>query len=166
MHKLRVCLTFAMLAVASTPSGAQERDLGWTRYAIAGSGTSVDYPSRVFVSAETPAGGQTGQRLRTEDGRADLLIAAFPNTGTSPNEFLRDSLRVPEALLTYRRVAPTFFAVSGVDRGQIHYGRCNFSRRTGGMIHCVYLQYPAGEKRAWDGIVTRISRSLRPLYSG
>jgi hypothetical protein len=164
MHKLRVCLSFAILAMASPPSVAQE--LGWVRYAISGSGTSVDYPSRIFVSADTPAGTKLGQRFRTADGRADLLIAAFPNAGTSPNTFLRDSLRVPESLLTYRRVAPTFFAVSGVDRGRIHYGRCNFSRRTGGMIHCIYLQYPVGEKRAWDGIVTRLSRSLRPLYPG
>lgn len=27
-------------------------------------------------------------------------------------------------------------------------------------MHCVYLEYPNREERAWDGIVTRISRSL------
>ena len=30
-------------------------------------------------------------------------------------------------------------------------------------MHCVYLQYPEREERAWDGIVTRISRSLGAL---
>jgi hypothetical protein len=30
------------------------------------------------------------------------------------------------------------------------------------MIHCIDLQYPRREKRAWDAIVTRISLSLRP----
>ena len=29
-------------------------------------------------------------------------------------------------------------------------------------IHCIELAYPEGEKRAFDGIVTRISLSLRP----
>jgi hypothetical protein len=32
-----------------------------------------------------------------------------------------------------------------------------------GAIHCLDLVYPQAEKRAWDGVVTRISRSLRPL---
>jgi hypothetical protein len=31
------------------------------------------------------------------------------------------------------------------------------------MIHCIDLRYPVGQKRAWDGVVTRISLSLRPL---
>ncbi len=28
-------------------------------------------------------------------------------------------------------------------------------------MHCVYLKYPEREERAWNEIVTRISRSLR-----
>jgi hypothetical protein len=27
-------------------------------------------------------------------------------------------------------------------------------------MHCVYLEYPERDEKAWDGIVTRISRSL------
>ena len=29
-------------------------------------------------------------------------------------------------------------------------------------MQCVYLLYPRAETHAWDGVVTRISRSLRP----
>jgi hypothetical protein len=29
------------------------------------------------------------------------------------------------------------------------------------MVHCVLINYPASEERDWDGIVTRISLSLR-----
>jgi hypothetical protein len=29
-------------------------------------------------------------------------------------------------------------------------------------MQCIYLLYPQAETRAWDAIVTRISRSLRP----
>ena len=35
----------------------------------------------------------------------------------------------------------------------------------GGLIHCVDLRYPRGEKRAWDAIVTRISLGLGPRDS-
>jgi hypothetical protein len=37
------------------------------------------------------------------------------------------------------------------------------SARAGRAIHCFDLVYPSQHKRAWDDIVTRISRSLRPL---
>jgi hypothetical protein len=33
----------------------------------------------------------------------------------------------------------------------------------GGAIHCFDLVYPSAEERAWNAIVTRISRSLQPL---
>jgi hypothetical protein len=42
--------------------------------------------------------------------------------------------------------------------GLILYPRCNFSRN---MIHCIDVRYPDEQERAWDGIVTRISLSLR-----
>ena len=57
----------------------------------------------------------------------------------------------------------TFFAISSVRQGLIFYSRCNFSADAGGAIHCFDLVYPQQEKRAWDALVTRISRSLRPL---
>jgi hypothetical protein len=51
-----------------------------------------------------------------------------------------------------------------MNRGStILYRRCNFSANRGGTIHCIDLSYPRSQKRAWDGTVTRISRSLRPL---
>ena len=50
-----------------------------------------------------------------------------------------------------------FFAVSGIRDGEVYYSRCNFH----GRMHCIYISYPQRELRAWDGIVTRISLSLR-----
>jgi hypothetical protein len=54
-------------------------------------------------------------------------------------------------------VTPRFFAISSYKGDQVSYDRCNFSRR---LVHCVLINYPAREERAWDGIVTRISLSL------
>ena len=47
--------------------------------------------------------------------------------------------------------------MSSFRNGKIWYDRCNFSR---GLVHCVLINYPATEERAWDDIVTRISLSL------
>ena len=66
-------------------------------------------------------------------------------------------------MLDYERVTRSFFAISSERRGLIFYSRCNFSAEAGGAIHCFDLVYRQDEKRAWDPVVTRISRSLRPL---
>ena len=47
--------------------------------------------------------------------------------------------------------------MSSVRGGRIWYNRCN---RGDAVMHCVLINYPAAEKRRWDPIVTRISRSL------
>jgi hypothetical protein len=39
----------------------------------------------------------------------------------------------------------------------IRYDRCNFSGR---FAHCFQINYPADEARHWDGVVTRIGRTL------
>ncbi len=72
-------------------------------------------------------------------------------------------MRVGRSALDYERVTRSFFAISSTRQGLIFYSRCNFSTDAGGAIHCLDLVYPQAEKLAWDGVVTRISRSLRPL---
>ena len=68
--------------------------------------------------------------------------------------------------MDYVRVTRSFVAGAAVHEGTIYYSRCNFSRKSGGTIHCFDLKYPASEKRAWDKIVTRMSLSLGPLERG
>ena len=95
---------------------------------------------------------------------AQLLIYSLPNeTRATPARYLRDNLKAPRAALDYQRVTSSFFAISGASGGTIYYSRCNFSSNAGGAVHCFDLKYPEREKRAWDDVVTRISRSLRPL---
>jgi hypothetical protein len=88
-----------------------------------------------------------------------LPAKALKNCG-SPAAFVARNLKVPRAALDYRRVSSKFFALSGVSAGQISYIRCN-EGSVRSVFHCIYLIYPAAEKRAWDPIVTRISLTLR-----
>jgi hypothetical protein len=53
--------------------------------------------------------------------------------------------------------------VSGVRDDGIFYSRCNVSPM-GGTLRCFDLQSPTAERTAWDALVTRMSRSLRPLH--
>lgn len=127
-------------------------------------GTQVDYPADVF----SQSGGQSkrgiGERFRTPDGQAVLEIYSLPNDPpVTPEGFLRANLITPRSELEYQRITPSFFAISNVREGVIYYSRCNFSRKPQPLISCIDLQYPERQKRPWDDVVTRISRSLRPL---
>jgi hypothetical protein len=158
------CRTLAFLAIASLAvlasgrAGAQGGDQGWATF-VGESGTTLQYPRNVFPVAageDVPR----GPLFTTRDGRARLHIFAIPNErNESPAAFLKRVYPSDRGALSYDRVAGNFFALSGIKDGRILYRRCNFSR---GTIHCADLQYPRGEKRAWDGIVTRVSHSLRP----
>jgi hypothetical protein len=123
-------------------------------------GTSVPYPRAIF-STRAEDGEPRGPVLTSADGRARLHIFSLPNSrNETPARFIARVIEERGQRLTYRRVTRSFFVFSAPAEGRILYRRCNFARD--GVIHCIDLRYPAGEKRAWDGVVTRISLGLRP----
>jgi hypothetical protein len=147
------------------PGHAQEGKgtLGWAVFSIPQSGTRVDYPANIFSISEGKSENGIRQRFRTSDGRASLSIYSTANdAGETPASYLRTNLRRPRSALDYERVTSSFFAISEETEETIYYSRCNFSNNNR-TIHCFDLIYPFREERAWDPIVTRISRSLRPL---
>ena len=135
---------------------------GWREYTEAGSGTRVEYPANIFSVAEGAFQHAPGERFGTADGRAHLVVFTMTaEKSGSPAAFIARNLQVPRAALHYQRIAPRFFALSGVHDQDIYYVRCNSGAdRT--ILHCIYLIYPVADKQAWDPIVTRISRTLRP----
>jgi hypothetical protein len=152
---------FLMLgAPGPTFAFATPSDPDWKEFLIPGFGTRVDYPAAVFSVSDGRSEVGTGERLSTSDGSASLTIYSRANeTGETPASYLWKNLRMSQSVIQYQRVTPSFFAISAERESTIYYSRCNFSE----SIHCFDLVYPRREKRAWDGIVTRISLSLRPL---
>ena len=150
-------LIMRMVALVSTAGlwSVSAQPVRWTTYTIPETGTSVDMPSSIF-SEEAGRPDGYGQQFKSADGQAILTIQAAANdSNESPAAFL--AKRHPPRYLQYKRVTPRFFAVSSYKNDRVWYNRCNFSRR---LVHCVLINYPAAEEREWDGIVTRISRSL------
>jgi len=85
-------------------------------------------------------------------------VQSFPNLANdSPASFL--AKKRPPPGIVYKRVTPNFFVVSSFRNGKIWYNRCN---RANDYMNCILINYPAAEKRQWDGVVTRISRTLSP----
>jgi hypothetical protein len=144
------------LAMISLCGAVAAEPVRWERYAIPETGASVDVPTSVFTSDA----GQTeigyGRRFLSADQRANLTVQSVPNnSGDTPAAFL--AKKKPPSGIVYKRVTPRFFALSSFRNDKIWYDRCNFGSR---YINCVLLNYPASEKRRWDGMVTRISNSL------
>ena len=151
--KIATTLASAMLAVAAVATASAQS--GWNTYRISETGASVDIPGSIFTESNGKPDGY-GQRFRSADGRADLTVQSAPNpSGDSPAAFL--ARKRPPANIIYKRITPNYFVVSSIKGDKIWYDRCNFPN---GFVHCVLLNYPASEKRQWDGVVTRISHSL------
>jgi len=162
---MRIVLILAGIVLVGfgRPAASQE----WTTFVEPSLGTRLKLPGGVFTIHEGPASRGFGEQYKTIDGRAVLAVYSQRNVQhDTPATYLRRTYRVPRTAMDYVRVTRSFFAVSAVNEGMIFYSRCNFSRRSGGTIHCFDLKYPEQEKRAWDDIVTRISLSLEPLERG
>ena len=155
MRLLRSAVFSVCMVTLASPAPCQE----WQRFVIPSTGTSVDMPASIFTEqTELPDRG-VGRWFFTSDRRADLTVQSIDNPGElSPSKFLAQ--RKPPPGIQYRRVTRSFFVVSSTRKDRILYNRCN---RAPGRLHCVLINYPAGEERQWDSIVTRISLSLRPL---
>jgi hypothetical protein len=153
------------LLLGTSPDFAAPSGPDWKEFVVPGFGTRVEYPAGIFSVSQGKSEVGTGERLSTADKHASLTIYARANeAGETPASYLRKNLRMPNSVIQYRRVTPSFFAISTEREGVIYYSRCNFSALRGATIHCFDLVYPQPEKRAWDAIVTRISLSLRPLH--
>ena len=159
-----VLVTLSVLSGANAQTRGRQPALDWQTFLVPEFGTTVDYPAGIFSVPDGKAEKGFGQRFNSADGRSVLTIYTRENEdGDTPASYLKNNLRVGRTALDYERVARSFFAISSTRHGLIFYSRCNFSTDAGGAIHCFDLVYPQEEKRAWDAIVTRISRSLRPL---
>jgi hypothetical protein len=157
----------AQEALAAVPQTGLPRDAKWIVFVEQKYGTRLDVPSAVFATPDGPANRGVGRQFKTPDDRASLAVYSQRNDARdTPASYLRKNLQSPRAALDYERVTPEFFAIAAVMRGSIYYSRCNFSHDAGRAIHCFDLKYPVQERQSWDGIVTRMSRSLRPLQGG
>lgn len=153
--KIASAAIIGLLVGSVQPAFAQA--VKWSIFTIPETGTSVEIPASVFSDKAGDAPEGYGQRFQTHDGRANLTIQATAKvSGETPSAFL--AKMHPPQRIQYKRVTSRFFVVSSYKGDTIWYDRCNFSDR---FVHCVLINYPAREKRAWDDIVTRISLSLR-----
>ena len=157
MPATRTAFALAALLALASAAGAQTR---WTTYANARFGTTADYPADLFTRRDPEPENGDGVRLSTADGRATLTISGHYNSDNDTPASYYDSI-VDKAGVTYKRITTTSYVASGQRGADIFYARCNFRRGDRATVDCFELTYPGQEKKMWDAIVSRISRSLR-----
>jgi hypothetical protein len=147
---------FLIAWVITIPACAFAQPVDWQNYAVPETGATVDLPTTIFSKDVGPTDQGYGRRFMTSDGRATLAVQSISNVAhDSPAGFL--AKKHPPPNIVYKRVASNFFVVSSFRNNLIWYDRCNFAGR---FINCVMVNYPAAEKRQWDGVITRISNTL------
>ncbi|HEV7601838.1 MAG TPA: hypothetical protein VGO49_16480 [Bradyrhizobium sp.] len=150
-HRLSVAVAMSLL-----PGLAVAQSTAWRTYVVAETGAKVDVPVTIFSEDAGKPDAGYGRRFLTSDRRANLTVQSIPNAANdSPAVFL--AKKNPPPGIVYKRVSSRFFVVSSIRDGRIWYDRCNRAAR---YMQCVLINYPAAEKRQWDGVVTRISNSL------
>lgn len=150
-----VSLAFAVMIASVTPGGAADV---WQKITDPENNLSVEYPASIFRNFAGPTDRYAGKRFVAPDEQAEFAYYAFDNRlRETPAKYLKRTLVVQKSNLVYKRITGRFFVISSVRNKRIFYSRCNF----GSTVKCIYLEYPASKKRAWDRAVARISSSLR-----
>jgi hypothetical protein len=153
MRLQRLSVAVAMCLLSGL---ADAQSMAWQTYVVPETGAKADIPISVFSKDGGKPDAGYGRRFLTSDGRANLTVQSIPNAANdSPAVFL--AKKNPPSDIVYKRVTSRFFVVSSIRSGRIWYNRCNRAAR---YMQCVLINYPAAEKRQWDGAVTRISNSL------
>jgi hypothetical protein len=121
------------------------------------------YPGDLFELEKASEAGD-GQVFVTRGGEARLLVGALPNDkGKSPAAYQDYIAQESYAgyRLGYRRLAGSWFVLSGEGNGKTFYEKVIFSCG-GRLINSFAMIYPTDQRRIFDPIVEGIEASFRP----
>jgi hypothetical protein len=158
--RLNILTIVAVISLTGTEGFAASR---WTIYEDANSNCLLEYPAGLF----RPEAGQRSdepRRFSGPDAHVYFRIKGVKNPhGWSPRAIKEKFLSkdVPGDV-SYDRTRRDFFVVSGYRGADIFYTKVALSSDRSSA--CVLeITYPRVQKKSFDQIVTRISRSFRSL---
>ena len=99
-------------------------------------------------------------RYVSPDGTAVLTLHDRPRQGSSLRQELAAASQQSGGEITYRRVAQSWFVISGYRDDRIFYTRAELACG-GRRWHVAELTYPRSQKRKLDAAVTHASHTLR-----
>lgn len=158
-----ILVLIALVTIISLPMVA--RSAQWLIYSNARFGTTADIPAQGFV-AQPPSENGDGRAWFSTDGRSEILVfAALAVMVDNLRDYRRDTLgyaRDGGVDIVYNAGKKNWFVYSGFLGGDIVYEKVLMTRSCGSLVaHHLFLRYPASQKKAFDSIVTHMSRSLQ-----
>ena len=143
-----------LLALSATAAVAAPQ---FATYSNPRYGYSIEYPASLLKPVPSTASGG-GQAFTALSGSAGFRVFARPLAGRSPQDVADEAQQIcPDDRPSYRVVKPALAAVSCEAGDHIVYQK---SLLRNGLEITVRGEYPARERRVWDGVVTSIARSM------
>jgi hypothetical protein len=164
MPRLIFALPVAAIVVALAPLAAFAQ-AKWLTYTNVRFAFAVDYPADTFPSY-VESDNSDGATFSASEPGVELRAFGFWNNDHQRSRTLLTE-RYAGKTLSYSAVKRDYFVASGRQEGRdgaaIFYDRCNLA---GERVVCVNLVYPAAQKKKWDAVVSRVTRSLRAVGGG
>lgn len=159
MSNRRVSWLGAMAAFAAVLIAVSAQAEGWRLYRNSRFGTTADVP-KDWTMGEAPQN-DDGRVFTSPDKQSEIIISGSFRTFQKEQE-IADRLAPGEGeTIAYRRQGKDWLAVSGTKGDRIFYRKSRLSCN-GAVWNSVSIDYPASQKKNFDPLVTRVSRSLRP----
>ncbi len=156
-------VSIAFVALFVTVSWAFGAYAEWRTYKNTRFGFEIAYPADLFHEGEPPVN-DDGRNFDTDDGRAQLKAWASLNSlDQTPRTYLnwiKNEVGVVDEA-TYERVKNNWMVLSGYTGDNIYYEKTIFSCN-GDILNSVSLIYPVAQRKMFDPLVGKITKSLKP----
>jgi hypothetical protein len=152
-------LMFYAVLVSSAVGLGQE---GWRVHTNSRYGFSLAYPTSIFELRRTSEAGD-GHLFEAPRQDARLLVGVIVNQeGYSPSSYFSFVATQSYAgyAITYRKIGPSWFAISGQKDGKIFYEKVQFSCNSR-LISSFALIYPAASQRVINPTIERMEDTFR-----
>ncbi len=158
MRRSRASLILMMATVATLLCAGALHAEAWLAYRNARFGTTADVPKGWTMGAAPENEG--GRVFTSPDKQAEIIVYGGYRAFQKDQEFADRFAPGEGETVTYSKKGRDWVVVSGVKGDRIFYRRSLLSCK-GAIWNNVSIEYPASQKKRFDPLVTRISRSLR-----
>ncbi|MFC7474737.1 hypothetical protein ACFQS7_10255 [Dankookia sp. GCM10030260] len=169
---LRATAGLVLLLLLSTPSSAQPgcealRETKVLAYRNPGWGFGMDYPASFVLDPDSVPENGDSARFWAVGGRATAVLTGLRNGQRQSlaavlAEAERDIRDNGRGSVTYRRVTPDWFVLTGYLADRIYYRR-SFLAHGGAVIATLWIEFPPALKPCLELAVAKMSLSFRPL---
>jgi Superinfection immunity protein len=120
-------------------------------------GFRVDYPDS-FTPQRPPENGD-GLALKSEDGRATLVVSGMNNAGFTLKDEYDRSIREAQGQIGFNKMGGSWFVVTWTDGDNLVYTKKFVGPSSQNSFT---ITFPADQQPQYDSIVTKIEKSFKP----